>query len=225
MRIGILGTGIVGRSHAARLASLGHDVAIGPHDVAKTLSRTEGDAMGNPPFSAWQREHKGVKLLTFAEAASHGEMVFDALRGEAALSVIEVLTSELEGKVLVDIANPLDFSKGMPPTLTVCNTDSLGEQIQRALPRVRVVKIFNTVSAFLQVDPGQLAGGNHDLFICGNDATAKELAGKIAKSYGWKTVIDLGDITSARGMEMLMPVWLRLWGAFGSPSFNYKIVR
>ena len=154
-----------------------------------------------------------------------GEVVFDALRGQAALSVVKGLALQLDGKILVDIANPLDFSHGMPPSLSVCNTDRLGEQIQRALPQVRVVKIFNTVSAVLQVEPGQLAGGNHDIFMCGNDPAAKEQAAKIARSYGWKTVIDLGDITSARGMEMIMPIWLRLWGVLGTPAFNFRIIR
>lgn len=224
-KIGVLGTGMVGRAHAARLAELGHDVVIGTHDVAVTMARKEKDAMGTPPFSEWQKDHEKIKLVTFKEAAAHGEIVIDALKGEGALSVLTTLDKELEGKLLIDLANPLDFSKGMPPSLTVCNNDSLGEEVQKSLPNVKVVKLFNTVNALLQVAPKQLAEGKHDLFMCGNDAGAKERAAAIAKSYGWENIIDLGDITNARGMEMLLPIWVRLFGAFKTPMFNFKIVR
>lgn len=227
MKIAILGTGMVGRAHAAKLTELGHDVVLGTQDVEKTLTNTEKDAMGNPPFSEWHKEYGGIKLLTFSNAANHGEIVFDALRGEVAVSVLQTLESELSGKVLVDIANPLDFSKGMPPFLSVCNTDSLGEQVQNALPKTKVVKAFNTLNAYLQVDPKQLSGGEHDLFLCGNDAGAKAKVIEIAKSYGWneKNIIDIGDITTARGTEMLLPIWLRLWGALKTPMFNFKIIK
>jgi predicted dinucleotide-binding enzyme len=216
---------VVGRSHAARLAALGHLVVMGTRHVAETLARTETDAMGNVPLSEWRKGHPRVALAALAEAAAHGELVFNALNGEAALPALQAIERELEGKALIDITNPLDFSQGMPPTLWVCNTDSLGERIQRALPNVRVVKMFNTVNAFLQVDPRQLAGGDHSLFVSGNDAAAKETAVDIARSYGWKHILDLGDITTARGPEMMMPVWLRLWGALRTPMFNYKIVQ
>ncbi len=224
-KIGVLGTGIVGRSHAEKLAELGHDVVIGTHDVAATMARKEKDAMGTPPFNEWQKDHQNIKLVTFHEAAAHGEIVIDALKGEGALSVLTTLGKELEGKLLIDLANPLDFSKGMPPSLTICNTDSLGEEVQKALPNVKVVKLFNTVNAMLQVAPRQLADGKHDLFMCGNDAEAKQQAAALAKSYGWENIIDLGDITNARGMEMLLPIWVRLFGAFKTPMFNFKIVR
>ena len=113
----------------------------------------------------------------------------------------------------------------MPPTLFVCNDNSLAEEIQKALPNVKLVKAFNTLSAHLQTNPQELAQGDHSLLISGNDAQAKQQVTKIAESYGWKDVIDLGDITNARGMEMLLPVWLRLWGALKTANFNYKIVR
>lgn len=225
MKIGILGTGMVGRAHAAKLAGLGHDVALGTKDVKETLAETEKDIMGNPPFPEWHKDHGDIQLVSFAESARHGEIVFDALKGEVALSVLEGLAEHLSKKVLVDIANPLDFSKGMPPSLTVCNTDSLGEQVQKALPDTKVVKVFNTVNALLQVDPGNLAGSDHDLFMCGNDAGAKETVKEIAQSYGWKNIHDLGDITGARGTEMLLPIWLRLFGMFNDPTFNFKIVK
>lgn len=225
MNIAILGTGIVGRSHAAKLAGLGHNVALGTQNVDKTLAEDKPDMMGNPPFNVWQKDHTTVKLMPLAEAATFGEIVYNALKGEVALGVVSSLKKELTGKILVDIANPLDFSRGMPPFLSVCNTDSLGEQIQGALPDTKVVKTFNTLNALLQVDPGALANADHHLFMSGNDAAAKTKVIEIAKTYGWKNIIDLGDITTARGTEMLLPIWLRLWGALKTPTFNFKITQ
>ena len=123
------------------------------------------------------------------------------------------------------MANPLDFSKGMPPTLSVCNDDSLGERIQRAFPEAKVVKTLNTLTAALMVNPVQLAGGDHHLFLSGNDKDAKEKAVELLKTFGWKNFIDLGDITTARGSEMVLALWIRLWGSLQTPMFNYKIVR
>ncbi len=226
MKIAVLGTGIVGRSHAEKLASLGHDVMIGTEDVAKKMADTKTDAMNNVPFPEWQKKNPSVKLATFRDAAAHGEIVYDALKGDCALDVLKSVGAEnLNGKIIVDIANPLDFSKGMPPTLTVCNTDSLGEEVQRTFPEAKVVKTFNTTNALLQVNPQQLANADHDMFLCGNDADAKAKVTEILKSYGWKNINDLGDITAARGMEMMLPVWLRLWGALKTPMFNFKIVK
>jgi len=226
MNIGILGTGIVGRSHAAKLASLGHNVMIGTRDAARTLAVDKPDAMGNVPFSAWQKEHPGVKLGTFAEAAAHGEIVILAIYGAAAVETLKPLERALDGKILIDITNPLDFSKGMPPSLFVSNTDSLGEQIQRALPGTKVVKTLNTMNAMLQVDARRLAGGDHHVFLGGNDAPAKARVIALLEAwYGWKNVIDLGDITTARGAEMILPVWVRLWGVLQTPFFNFKIVK
>lgn len=225
MKIAILGTGMVGRAHATRLAELGHEVVIGTKDVEATLAKNETDAMGNEPLGEWCKENEGIELVNFSEAATYGDIIYNALKGEIASAVLSSLKKELVGKVLVDISNPLDFSKGMPPTLIVCNTDSLGEQIQAILPDTKVVKVFNTVNASLQVNPMQLAGGDHHLFVSGNDAEAKATVTKIAESYGWKNIIDLGDISTARGSEMLLPIWLRLWGALGTPMFNFKIVK
>ncbi|OGZ41343.1 MAG: NADP oxidoreductase [Candidatus Ryanbacteria bacterium RIFCSPHIGHO2_02_FULL_45_43] len=225
MKIGILGTGMVGRIHATRLAELGHTVMLGTQDIEKTRANIKKDAMGNPPFAEWHKDHQDITLATFRDVAKDADIVFDALKGEVAVSVLSMLKSELASKILVDIANPLDFSQGMPPFLSVCNTDSLGEQIQKALPDTKVVKTFNTLNAYLQVNPAQLAKADHDLFICGNDADAKAKVAEIAKSYGWKNIIDLGDITTARGTEMLLPIWLRLWGALKTPLFNFKIVK
>ena len=226
MRFGVLGTGIVGKTIAARLAGLGHEVKIGTRDPEETMSRTEPDRYGNPPYSAWQEEHPEVRLSTFAEAAAHGETVVNATAGAVSLEALERAGEEnLNGKVLVDIANPLDFSQGMPPTLSVVNTDSLGEQIQRRFPEVKVVKTLNTMNAYVMADPAQLTGADHSVFVSGNDADAKAQVSELLRSFGWIDIIDLGDITTARGTEMMLPVWVRLFGALQKPLFNFKIVR
>ena len=226
MRFGILGTGIVGKTFAARLDELGHDVVIGTREPAETLSRTEPDAYANPPFSAWQQEHSEVKLGTFGEAAAHSEMSVNATAGVASLDALELAgEANLNGKVLIDIANALDFSQGMPPTLSVSDTDSLGERIQRRFPEVKVVKTLNTMNAYLMVDPTQLAGAEHTVFVSGDDAEAKATVTELLRSFGWADIIDLGDISTARGAEMLLPIWLRLLGALQNPIFNFKIVR
>ncbi len=225
MNIGILGTGMVGRAHAGRLLELGHNVTLGTRDVDATRSVIEADRMGNPPFAEWEASHEGVTLKTFAEAASESEIVINALKGEVSLEVLRECAADLEDKVLIDIANPLDFSQGMPPSLSIVNTSSLGEETQKALPKTKVVKAFNTLNAYLQVDPRKLADGKHSLFIAGNDADAKTAVRNLATEYGWMDVIDLGDITNARGTEMLLPIWLRLWGTLQTADFNFHIVR
>ncbi len=226
MRFGILGTGVVGKTIAARLAGLGHEVMVGTRSPEETLSRTGPDAYGNPPFSAWMEEHPEVMLGTFDEAAVHGEVVVNATAGVVSLEALEQAgEANLGGKVLIDVANPLDFSKGMPPTLSVSNTDSLGEQIQRRFPEAKVVKTLHTMNAYLMVDPAQLAATDHTVFVCGDDAEAKAAVTDLLRSFGWTDIIDVGDITAARGTEMLLPIWVRLFGVLQKPIFNFKIVR
>lgn len=227
MKIGVIGTGIVGQTLAGKLSELGHDVAIGTRDISAAKARTAPGNFGNPSFSSWLSQHPQVKLETFAGAAAHGDVVLNATNGVSSLAALRAANdANLKGKILIDVANPLDFSKGMPPSLTVCNTDSLGEQIQRTFPGARVVKTLNTVNAFVMVSPGQVAGGDHDIFVCGNDAEAKaKVAGWLKEWFGWKSVIDLGDITNARGVEMVLPIWVRLMGALKTPMFNFKIAR
>ena len=227
MKIGIFGTGTVGQTLAAKLASLGHDVMIGTRDPKATLARADKDAFGNPPFSTWQAQHPTVRLGSFSDTAQHAELAVNALSGHGTLAAFAAAGEQnLAGKVLIDIANPLDFSKGMPPSLTVSNTDSLGEQVQRALPKTHVVKTLNTVNAYLMVDPGQLAGGDHTMFVCGNDSAAKgKVTGLLREWFGWKDVVDLGDITNARGTEMYLPLWVRMYGALKTPMFSVKVVR
>lgn len=225
MKIGILGTGIVGMSMAARLSELGHEVVVGTRDIAVTLARTETDMIGNPPFSAWHPEHQDVRLDVCAAAAKHGEFIVSAAGGDTVLEVLKAAGSEnLAGKVILDIANPLDFAE-FPPTLFVNDTDSLAEQIQRGFPDTKVVKALNTMVADLMVHPGALAGGDHTVFISGNDSDAKETVSGVLRDFGWRDIIDLGDISTARGAEMLVPLWIRLVRAFDSVEFNFKVVR
>jgi 8-hydroxy-5-deazaflavin:NADPH oxidoreductase len=225
MKLAVLGTGMVGQAIAARLSGLGHDVTIGTRDPQATLARSGPDGMGNPPFSAWAADHPDVALATFADAAASAELVVNATSGFGALPALEQAGADnLAGKVLIDISNPLDFSQGFPPTLFVKDTDSLGERIQQAFPQTRVVKTLNTLNANLMVNPKEL-GVESSVFVSGNDATAKSTVTELLESFGHTDVIDLGDISTARGTEMLLPVWLRLMGALGTPAFNFKIVR
>jgi 8-hydroxy-5-deazaflavin:NADPH oxidoreductase len=213
MKVGVLGTGAVGLAISQRLAELGHEVMIGTREP--TQSR---DKLKSKPEAA--------QVGTFAEAAAFGQVVFNATNGARALDALALAgESNLNGKVLVDISNPLDFSKGMPPTLLVSNTDSLGEQIQRAFPQVKVVKALNTVTADLMVYPRRTANGDHHVFISGNDAEAKAQVAGLLKGFGWIHILDLGDITTARGTEMYLPLWLRLWGALGTGMFNIHIMK
>jgi hypothetical protein len=227
MRIGILGTGMVGQALAAKLAEGGYEVVVGTRDPAATLARDESDGYGNPPFRVWHTQHPDVKLGSFADAAAHGELVVNATAGAASVDALRLAgEANLDGKVLVDIANALDFSRGMPPSLLVANTDSLGEQIQRALPAVRVVKALNTMNALVMANPRQLADGDHTVFVCGDDPEAKALVTQLlTEGFGWRDVIDLGDLTAARAAEMVLPIWLRLMGALQTPMFNLKVVR
>ena len=154
------------------------------------------------------------------------ELFINATNGSATLSALTKISDRLKGKVLLDIANPLDFSNGMPPTLSICNDDSLGETIQRDFPDCKVVKSLNTMNAHLMVNP-ILLEGDHSVFMSGNDKEAKEKVKSLLVQFGWQTknIIDLGDIKTARGSEMLLPIWLRLWGVLNTAEFNFNIVR
>lgn len=227
MKIAILGTGIVGQTLAAKLASIGHDVAVGTRDVEALMARNEPGPYGNPPYSAWAKEHRDVQTMPLAEAADHGAVVINVLSGGGSLAGLRTAGADnLAGKILIDVSNPLDFSQGFPPSLSVSNTDSLGEQIQREFPTALVVKALNTVTAMLMINPGQLNGGDHSLFMCGNDPEAKATVRRyLSEWFGWSDIIDVGDITNARGMEQLLPMWVRLYGALKTPLFNFKVVR
>ena len=215
MKIGILGTGIVGKTLGTKLAKLGHDVRMGSR------------AAGGEKAKAWVKE-TGSKSSegTFADAAAHGEIVFNCTSGMASLEALKAAGAKnLQGKVLVDVSNPLDFSKGMPPTLSVCNTDSLGEQIQRAYPTAKVVKSLNSVTAAAMVEPSLIPGA-HTMFVSGNDAKAKaEVINLLKTGFGWKEVMDLGDITGARSQEMILPLWLRLFINLKTPNVSIHVAR
>ncbi len=215
MKIGVLGTGMVGTTIGTKLVQLGHDVMMGSR--SKTNEKAAAWVKASGP-----RASQG----TFADATRFGEILFNCTHGMASLEALKMAGAEnLRGKILLDLSNPLDFSKGMPPTLSVCNTDSLAEQIQRMFPDAKVVKTLNTMNCKLMVNPS-LVPGDHDVFVSGNDKTAKAKVSEILKSwFGWKTVIDLGDISTARGVEQLLPLWLRLLGNFGTANFNIKIVK
>ena len=224
MNISILGTGSVGRALAAGLSSAGHQVHMGTRDPDATLSRTDPDRFGNPPLSAWLTEYDGVRLVTFAEAARAAEVVFNATSGDVSLQALQAAGPEnLRAKVLVDVSNPLDFSAGFPPTLFVKDTDSLGEQIQRAFPETLVVKSLNTMNAGLMLAPGRLSAPSA-VFLSGDSADAKRTVADLLASFGWEQIIDLGGIATARGVEMLMPMWLQMMNVQGGPHFNWAVV-
>jgi predicted dinucleotide-binding enzyme len=226
MNIAVLGTGTVGRTIAGKLAELGHEVVVGTRDPQATLARTDPDAMGNPPYAAWQADHPAVRLAPFAEAAALGELVVNATGGGGSLDALRQAGADnLAGKVLLDVSNPLDFSQGFPPSLFVKDTDSLAEQIQRAFSGARVVKSLNTMTAAVMVDPGLAGGGDHSVFVSGDDPGAKQAVVSLLEDFGHTDVIDLGDLSTARGAEMYLPLWLRLMGAVGTPFFNIKVVR
>jgi predicted dinucleotide-binding enzyme len=215
MKIGVLGTGDVGRTIASRLVEVGHEVKLGARSA------------DNAAAKEWTAKVKSkASSGTFADAASFGEIVFNCTKGEHSLAALQAAgAANLKGKVIVDVSNPLDFSKGFPPSLTVCNTDSLGEQIQRAFPEARVVKALNTMWNGLMVNPRMLKE-THQTFLSGNDAKAKQAVRGILESFGWRQeeVMDLGDITTARGTEAYLPLWVRIFGATQKGAFNLRLV-
>jgi predicted dinucleotide-binding enzyme len=216
MKIAVLGTGMVGKAIGTKLVQLGHQVMKG--------SRTSN----NEKATAWVKElGANASQGTFADAAKFGEIIFNCTNGAGTLDALKAAGEEnIASKLLIDISNPLDFSKGMPPTLLVANTDSLGEQIQKAFPNAKVVKTLNTVNCNVMVNPS-LVPGEHDIFFSGNDADAKARVKDILMNwFGWKNVIDLGDITGARSMEMYVILWVRMMmGPVGHPNFNLHIVK
>jgi hypothetical protein len=215
MKIGILGTGMVGTTLGSRLIQLGHEVKLGSRSA------------GNEKSAGWVKTAGDqASQGTFADAAAFGELILNCTSGSASLEALRMAgAGNLRGKVLVDVANPLDFSQGRPPSLLVCNTDSLGEQIQAAFPEAKVVKALNTMWAGIMVNP-RLLPDTHHTFLSGNDATAKARVKELLLSFGWQEgeILDLGDITTARGTEMILPLWVRIWGATQNGAFNFKIV-
>ncbi|WP_138414007.1 NADPH-dependent F420 reductase [Sinomonas gamaensis] len=214
MKIGMIGSGFVGRTLGARFRDLGHDVTIGSRDAAKPEAVQWADATGG-------------RATDFAGAAEDGELLVNATPGTVSLDVLtEIGAERLDGKILWDLSNPLDFSRGFPPFLSVANQDSLAEQLQRAFPAVRIVKAFNTVTVTVMVAPEKVGGGEHDVFLAGNDDGAKAQVRALIEAMGWRAerVRDLGGLDGARALEMYMPLWLRLMGTLGTAQFNVRIV-
>ncbi len=226
MKIGILGTGVVGKTIGSALVRRGHDVMLGTRDVRRKMEEKPADGE-SVSFHDWLGKNKKVRLGVFAEAAAHGEILMNATAGHASLAVLATARpADLKEKILIDIANALGPWGEGQIELFVANTDSLAERIQRAHPGLRVVKALNTVTAHIMVNPAGLAGGDHDVFVAGNDPEARDRVTRFLRDeFGWKTVIDLGDLTAARGMEMMIMIWLKLWAAFGTADFNYRIAR
>jgi 8-hydroxy-5-deazaflavin:NADPH oxidoreductase len=227
MKIAVLGTGMVGRALAGRLAELGHDVVIGTRDPQRTLSRTEPDFKGIEPYAEWQQTHPDVRLVTFPEAGEYGELIVNATAGTVSLAALEATGAQnLAGKVVLDLALPLVYSDGAPPELGFAHTDSLGEQIQRAFPDAQVVKTLNTVGKDVMIDPARLPG-EHNLFLSGDHAEAKDLVRRVLGDFGWpqERLIDLGGIQTARSVEMYMQLFFNLFAVFGDFDFNIAVMR
>ncbi len=229
MKVAIIGTGGVGQTIASKFFSLGHQVMIGTRNVAEKLASQAKDGYGNPPFAEWYKLNPQIELGTFAQAAAFGEIVINATQGINSVSALtQADEKNLNGKILIDIANPLDFSKGMPPCLLpeLSNTHSLGEEIQKTFPKIMVVKTLITMWAGLMVNPAMINNGDHTNFICGNDQEAKKTVKSLLNEFGWKdeNILDLGDISSARGTEAILPIWLRIMSARQSAAFNFRIV-
>lgn len=215
MRIAVLGTGVVGRTIGSKLVEIGHEVRMGSRRA------------GNDAAVAWAEEAGAAGEGSFGDAAGFGEIVFNCTAGGSSLDALAAAgEANLAGKVLIDVANPLDFSAGMPPTLSICNDDSLGERIQATFPEARVVKALNTVNNAVMVEPARV-GGDHVVFVCGEDAGAKGEVEELLGSFGWpaERIVDLGGIAAARGTEMYLPLWLTLYGKLGSGDFNIALER
>lgn len=212
MRMGVVGSGMVAQALSARLAELGHDVMIGTRDAEK--------------LKGWQSSNQRVNIGSFSETAAHGEMVFNATNGAGSLQALAMAgEANLSGKILVDVSNTLDFSNGFPPSLTVCGTDSLAEQIQRAFPFTKVVKTINTVTARIMVHPLEVAEGDHHVFISANDVDAKAQVIELLRNFGWLNIFDLGDLSTARGTEAYLLLWVRLFGAMNTGMINIKLMK
>ncbi|MFL5764287.1 MAG: NADPH-dependent F420 reductase [Bacteroidia bacterium] len=215
-KIAILGTGMVGSTIGSKMIQLGYSVMMG--------SRTDS----NEKARAWVEQNgASASTGTFSDAAQFGEVIFICAKGEITLEMLRTAGPQhFAGKTVIDISNPLDFSKGMPPRLIpeLCNTNSLGEEVQKLLPKANVVKTLNIVNCLVMVDAAK-SGGEPSMFMSGNNAETKEEVKAILQQFGWKDIIDLGDITTARGTEMMLPIWLRTWMATGAGHLAFKVVK
>lgn len=214
MKLGVFGTGMVGKTIASKLVELGHDVMMGSRSAS------------NEKAAAWATEAgNGASHGTYADAAAHGEVLFNCTNGKGTLEALAAAGAEnMQAKVLLEISNPLQFSQDGPPTLFVCNDDSLGEQVQRKFPEVKVVKTLNTINCSVMVDAARVPG-RHTVFMSGNDDDAKAQVKDILENwFGWSHVLDLGDISTARGTEAYLLLWIRTWGVLKTGDFNVNVV-
>lgn len=212
VKVGVLGSGDVGKALAAGFASRGHDVVIGSRTPAK--------------LADWvSSQDAAVVAGTFDDAAAHGRMLVVAVRGDAAETLVGSLGAEaVAGKVVIDATNPLSFDAHGPPGLFVGTEDSLGERLQRAMPGASVVQCFNTVNHAKMVDPA-FAGGVPEMMLCGDDAEAKAAVADVAMSFGWPGVLDVGGIDGAPWLEALVPLWVRVGGVLGTWGHAFKVAR
>jgi 8-hydroxy-5-deazaflavin:NADPH oxidoreductase len=223
MKIAVFGTGSVGQALANRLAGLGHNVTMGTRNVDNSLAKDTKDFYGTPTVSEFIATNPSVSLKSYADAANGADMIVLGTKGEGAQEAL-VSAGNIDGKIVLDITNPLDFSKGFPPTLFLTNDTSLGEVLQAAFPNTHIVKSLNTMFNGLMVNPRAL-GEDSTVFVSGNDAGAKATVTGVLKEFGWKDteILDLGDITTARGTEGILPIWLRIFGATQNGFFNFKV--
>jgi predicted dinucleotide-binding enzyme len=226
MHIGILGTGIVGQTLGLRLVQLGHPVMLGTRDPAQ-LDEPKGRGPDARTLRTWLAlAGSAASVGTFREAAASGELVITALSGVVSLEVLQTVgEASLHGKTLLDTSNPIDVSRGFPLTLFVKDTDSLGEILQRAFPTVRLVKTLNTMTAALMVNPHLVGHGDHTVFVSGNDAQAKAQVAELLRELGWHDILDLGDIATARGTEMMLSIGHAVMRALSPAEIAFKVVR
>jgi 8-hydroxy-5-deazaflavin:NADPH oxidoreductase len=227
MKIAILGTGSVGQTLAVALIGKGHDVMIGTRDVAKSLATTQPSPFGMPAFGVWHQDNNAIQVGTFVQAAAYGEIIINASKGQTVLDTLaQADAGSVGNKILIDVSNDLDFSKGMPPTSGATDVagTGIGERIQAQFPNLRVVKSLSTMAAAVMVNPA-IVDGDSTVFMSGNDEDAKAQVRALLADFGWTDILDLGGIATARGVEMLMPLWLSCFGIIGRPNYNLKIIR
>ena len=212
-RVGVLGTGEVGRRLAEGFRSRGHDVMVGSRVPDK------------PELVEWlSGPGTGIAAGTFAEAAAYGELVVLAVLGDAAETAIaDAGRANFAGKVVIDATNPLDFSAGFPPKLSITGEDSLGERVQRALPDAKVVKAFNTISNAYFVDPS-FSEGRPTMLIAGDDEDAKRTVGDLLADFGWPDPIDIGGIEGSRELEAICIAWVKIGGRRGAWDHAFKLL-
>lgn len=223
MKIGIIGSGVVGQTLGSKLAQLGHDVVLGTRDPKKLDEKK--NMAGS--LNEWLGQAKGkARVGTFAEAAAHGDLLINATHGQVSAEALKLAGAGSVGtKVLIDVANELDFSQGMPPAVLASQQECLAEKIQAGFPNLKVVKSLNTIAATVMVDPKALKGGDHTIFVAGDDAPAKAQVSELLKSFGWTDILDLGPLSNSRGLEMYLALWVRLYGALQNGFINIKVVR